>query len=320
MLKMLKYCCLLASFVVVGVLGAQNPAAVVRENAPEKMAQEMLSKLAQGKNDPTAVSKAFTTIIETCKEPAIDVAQLLPCAIVVYVLAAIIHEYARVGALNVFFEVSKSTEVYIGRKRKQPFFSIGHLHFMNFPWIMGNFSNIKLVAASQSGPRKKYDEVNDYTIRQSLKNYEGLFKGIRDSAGGLSAAALLYTCITAICKYCAYVDAKAFSKITLKNLLTGFSPFQTIVQTKALSTAHKRFLLNLTFVMCTAFFFQVIYGEHRVVKQVVGPYGGRLSSDRVNAVWYLNGLLLAVADGVIFKKYYDARKLLRLCPYNCVDR
>ncbi|MFA6264038.1 MAG: hypothetical protein WCW33_06215 [Candidatus Babeliales bacterium] len=308
MLKPLKYCCLLVSFVVAGALGAQQPASVVSKNASEKMAQEMLIKFAQGKNDPSAVSKAFTTIIETCKEPSIDIAQLLPCAIFVYLLATIVHEYGHVGALNAFCKVEKPTEVYIGRARRQPLFSIGHLHFMNFPWIMGEVSNEKLLVVPSCGGAgnnagQRYDEVNNYRIRPGLESYNGLCEGIGRSAGGASAAALLYTCIALVCKYCTYVDGKPFPKITLKNVITGFSPFQTIVQTKALSLAHKRVLLNLTFVMCTALFFQMTYGVHEVIA----------NEKNANIGKFLRWTFTAACDCVLFKKYYDARTQL-LCP------
>ncbi|MFA6263239.1 MAG: hypothetical protein WCW33_00605 [Candidatus Babeliales bacterium] len=248
--------------------------------------QECLSKFAQGKNDPSAVSKAFNTVIETCKDPSIDIAQLLPCAFVVYALAAITHEYGHVAMTNILCNVKKRTEVYVGRKSSSPpLFSIGHLHFMQLPLIRGDFSN------------------DSARLRNGLKIYEGLCKGISAGFGGISAATFLYACIKAICTYCAYVDGKKFPNITLKNIFTGFGPFQTIVQTKALSNRQKRFLLNLTFVMCTALSFQMIYGGFEVLCTL-------FSSKTAEKLYLLVQLTTAISDCIIFKKYYDARQQL----------
>jgi hypothetical protein len=279
MLKKLQYCGLLVSFVVAGALGAQQPASGEMACAPEKTAQEMLGKFTQLKKDSSSVGKVFNAVIEKCKEPAIDVAQLLPCAIVVYALANVVNGYGHVAMSHILFDVEESLQVDVGCGGK--LCKMGNLQIQKFPML-----GVSVTGAGIAS-------------RNGWDSYETSFNVMHKFVGGAATPTFLYACITTICKCCTYIDGKPFPKITLKNILTGFSPFQTIVQTKALSITQKRFLLNLTFVMSTALFFQMLCAGIDSFKEMKS--------------YIIDGLVLAsflTSESIVVKKYYDARKQL----------
>ncbi|MFH1832065.1 MAG: hypothetical protein ABH827_04680 [bacterium] len=128
--------------------------------------------------------------------------------------------------------------------------------------------------------------------------------------------ATLYTLLSAITAYCAYCDHKSLGEITLKSLLNGASPFAYILETKNISQAQKRFLLNISFVACFSLIFNLFYvctpykphGDGAIIwREHMGVTGTGLTVARILSTIEVYGCW-----GWLIRKYYKARRTLYL--------
>ena len=285
MLKTLKYCFLLMTFVSAI---AQSPDC--NTNSIENSETVSTGNIQE---------KTSNDIHDLIKDILIDVAEIEALELVVFSMTTIAHELGHAVTAKSLFESRKPIQIHIGTRTPQTtpkLFSLKNMHFYKaMPWTRG------------------LTELNRL-FKQDQPSYNNIGLGTVFSAGGLSGAALMYILLSAVTGYCAHRDNKGLSEITLKSFINGSSPFSYILKTENLSHEQKRFLLNATLVMCLSFIYQIFYGctPYRnfgdgitIWKNIMGVTGTKLKVAQVLST-------LGVWGSWIFliKKYCDARKQL----------
>ncbi|MFH1253829.1 MAG: hypothetical protein V1646_00160 [bacterium] len=250
-------------------------------------------------NQIQAIDHTKGKLLELCKELFIDAAQIEGLELAIFSIDTISHELGHAIALKTLFDVHDPIKIHIGTRTPEEtpqIFSLGNMYFYKtIPWKSGLTKSMAV------------------SIKKSRTAYENIDSCIGTAAGGLSAAAFMYTLLSAITCYCAYSDNKKLSEIALKSFINGTSPFSYILNTKNLSIKQKRFLINATLVICLSLIFDLFYG--------CTPYCG---GDGV-VVWKkhmgVTGIPLKIVHvlstlgawgcfALLIKKYCDARKKL----------
>ncbi len=240
MLKTLKYCLLLITFVSIG---AQTPDDVTSSIKDAEFVDE--TSCADTNLVQNHTSNNNNEFKELCKEFLIDFAQIETLELAIFSMGTITHELGHAASAKSLFYLHKPIQIRIGTRTPETtpkLFSLGkNMHFYKtIPWTRG------------------LTDFGDYVdVKQSKV---AIYPATVTVAGGLSAAAFMYFLLSAITGYCAYCDNKKLSEITLKSFLNGASPFSYILNTKNLSIKQKRFLINTTLVICLSLIFDLFYG------------------------------------------------------------
>jgi hypothetical protein len=199
---------------------------------------------AEDNKDDNSIAR--NNLTEQDKFFLIDVLQIECLEIFIFLIATIIHESGHAITTKLLFDTLEPIEMHIGTRTpnySQRLFSLGIIHFYKiFPWIRGATTPDKLV------------------VRPNRLHYQNIDAITTLAAGGLSVAALTYAFLVAITTYCTYKSNKDLPETILKGFINGTSPFCHIVNTKALSDAQKRLLLNAALVMCFSLLFDLFYG------------------------------------------------------------
>jgi len=295
MLKTLKYYSLLIAFVSVV---AQQPTVSTSSIEDTEFVDEA-SCMNDSANHSTDSNSSYD-LANLCKEFLIDAAQIEGLEVIIFSIATIAHELGHATAAKTLFDLRSPIQIHIGTntpKVTPKLFSLGNMHFYKTtPWIRG---------------RTEYGD--KVYIQKSQAAYQNIYSGIRTSAGGVSAATLMYTLLSTITGYCAYCDNKGLLEITLNSFVNGASPFVYILNTKTLSCKQKRFLLNATLVICLSLIYNIFYGctpyRHgdgvAIWKEYMGVAGTSLKT-----VHLLSTLGAWGCWALLIKKYCDARKKL----------
>lgn len=234
------------------------------------------------------------------RDLSIDAVELGASALIVGALATIVHEWGHVAAASTVFAMVNKPQVHIGTTNPEQdasllWFSIGNTHFYKkFPWFTGHSQSPYAFADQDPWLREK--------------------RMFHTAAGGMSAALFLYNALTSIMAYLSYCDDKALGEIIDTSCRRALSPFLSILQTQNLSFQQKRFLMNLTFVMCYSLIFNLIYGllplndggdGMRIWEDGLGFSDEALSILRgVTTIGYLSCVCWLV------KSFYESRKAL----------
>lgn len=295
MLKTLKFCSVLITFVL--VMADRSSYAVLNSIEDAGFGDEYLlnNDDNNSSSDDHLIEECKEPFIKKCEELFIDVAQIEVLELIIFSISTITHELGHAIATESLFEGHDPMEIHIGTTTPEDdheWFSLGNMHFYKtMPWIKG-------ITKCRAWGRA--DSLNTNL-------------SIMTAAGGLSAAALMYGLLSAITGYCAYCDNKGLFEMTLKSFINGVSPFSYILNTKNISFKQKRLLLNATLVICLSLIYNIFYG--------CTPYR---AGDGVT-IWKkymgVTGTPLKVAHGLatmgvwgcwalLIKKYYDARKKL----------
>jgi hypothetical protein len=238
------------------------------------------------------------SITKVCKEFTIDAVELSLSALVVGALATIVHEWGHAIAGPMVFKKTKETQIHIGTSNSSAdaslkWFSLGNMHFYKrFPWVDGQ-TEMWLQGAK-----------HDKWVHEK--------KAFYTAAGGVSVAAFLYSALIAMMAYCSYRDGKE-AGVLGTSWRKALSPFVSILETQNLSFQKKRFLMNLTFIMCISLIFNLMYGllplgagdGMAIWKDEIGLSDKNLSVlQGVTVVSYVGCLIW------LLKCFYSARKML----------
>lgn len=258
--------------------------------------QENFSTAKTSQNFAQALTQELAQ--EIAQELATDAAQLGLLKLALSTFTTIIHESGHAVTASLLFDLESTPQIHIGtfnpeQDATNELFSIRNMHFYKSLWTRG-ITDIPPTTQAPC-PAKQIAVI---------------------AAGSVAEIATLYTLLSAITAYCAYCDHKSLGEITLKSLLNGASPFAYILETKNISQAQKRFLLNISFVACFSLIFNLFYvctpykphGDGAIIwREHMGVTGTGLTVARILSTIEVYGCW-----GWLIRKYYKARRTLYL--------